>query len=75
MTNAQRSNGCGFGGDKRAAFTLSELLVVVAIIDILAAITIPPATSSSVSANHPSATVHCTWTSKPGAESPNLVCS
>jgi type IV pilus assembly protein PilA len=33
------------------------------------------ATSFTVSTSHPSATVSCTWTSNPGAGSPNLVCS
>ncbi len=33
------------------------------------------ATSFSVSASHPSATKACTWSSAPGAGSPNMVCS
>ena len=32
-------------------------------------------TSFTVSTTHPSATQSCTWTSNPGAGSPNLVCS
>ena len=33
------------------------------------------ATAFTVTTSHPSATVSCTWTSNPGAGSPNLVCS
>ena len=33
------------------------------------------ATSFTVTTTHPSATKSCTWTSNPGAGSPNLVCA